>query len=81
MTDLHNELAALHSWNIRDENDPPLSPKDNIWSSLDISPTAKCLLDGSLAYRNDAIMNGGRTVKSHGKSLMPRCRQSLDAES
>ena len=71
LTVMHNELAALRSWNNRGDSDLSLSPRENIWHSLQISQTVQKLLDGLLAYRNDASVSNGMTAASHCKSLTP----------
>ena len=80
LTEMHDELAALNSWNLRDEHDPPLSRGGDLWHSLHISPTAKKLLDASLTCRTDAFVNDSQTAKSRSKSLVLRYLRSLDAE-
>lgn len=80
LTVMHNELAALRSWNNRGESDLSVSPQGTIWHSLQISPAVQRLLDGLLAYRNDASVNNGMTATSHCKSLAPQYLHSLDTD-
>ena len=80
LTEMHNELATLNGWNLRDELDPSLSPRGDIWHSLHISPTVKKLLDASLTCRNGTFVNDSQTAKSRSKSPMPRCLTLLDTE-
>lgn len=64
LTEMHNEIATLNSWNLRDEHYPSSSWGGDIWHSLHISTTAKNLLNASLTCRNDAFVNDSQTAKS-----------------
>ncbi|KAM0794096.1 hypothetical protein BDR22DRAFT_815754 [Usnea florida] len=78
LTEMHNELAALNGWNLRDEHNPSLSPGSGSWHSLHISPPAKKLLDASLTCRTDAFVNDSLTAKSCSKSpVLPCLRSSM----
>ncbi len=68
LTTTHDELAALKGWKVRNEGDTPPSPKDDLWRCLLISPAARSLLNGSLAYRKDISMNDGLCASSRCKS-------------
>lgn len=68
----HNELAALKGWKFKNENDLALSPGGNIWRSTLISPAVKRLLDDTLAYRKDALVNDGLNASSDCKSSTSR---------
>ena len=80
LTEMHNELAALNGWNLRDEHDALLPQAGDFWHSLHISPTAKKLLDATLTCRTDAFVKDSQTAKSRSKSPVLRCLRSIDAE-
>ncbi len=80
LTTMHDELAALNGRKVRNESDTPLSPKDDLWRCLLISPAARSLLDGILAYRKDISMNDGLYASSQCKSLTPQNLKPFSAD-
>ena len=71
-TIMHNELATLKMWNIRNEGGIPLSPERSLWRALVITPAIRRLLDEVSAYRKDASINESSNAKSDRKCLAPR---------